>query len=348
MADDTSMNVDLPKDGYRDLFIEGRNMAHIVKALSNEIRIQILELLENREMNIHEIQEKLGLSKTTVLMHLGVLEEAGFISTYYVPGTVGHQKFCRKEYDRLIFNFTPMKEADTNKNYYEVLVNPGNYFNFEIYPPCGLASKDNVIVRWDDPSVFFCKERVDAAMAWCAYGYLEYRIPLNIPYEDLGFSKLEIALEISAQSGIEGNRMLMFPEEIPATKLTDGISDVTFWINDMELVTCTVHSEAATKKAGKYTPAWWRGEQYGELLRIVVDEQGTAVNGVKTGDTKLSQILPESVLKRNIRMKLLMTASDCLVLRIGCKPNAEHMSGFSLFGKDFGNHSTDISVKFYR
>ncbi|MDR2370282.1 MAG: winged helix-turn-helix domain-containing protein, partial [Treponema sp.] len=73
---------------YRDLQIEGRNTASIVKALSNEIRIQILELLDKQEMNIQSIQKQINLSKTTVLMHLKILEKAGFISTHYVPGTV--------------------------------------------------------------------------------------------------------------------------------------------------------------------------------------------------------------------------------------------------------------------
>ena len=161
---------------YRDLYIEGKNVTRIVKALSSDTRIQILDLLDAGDLNLQTIAKRLGLGKTNALTHINILEEAGFIKTNYVPGTVGNQKICHKNYDRLIFNFSPRKD-DGKRDYYEISLPVGNYFDFEVYPPCGLASKDNVIKKWDDPLVFFDIERVKASIVWGAYGFLEYKIP---------------------------------------------------------------------------------------------------------------------------------------------------------------------------
>jgi predicted transcriptional regulator len=336
---------------YRDLQIEGLNMAPIIKALSNEIRLRILELLDKHEMNIQSIQKHLNISKTTILMHLRVLEKAGFISTYYVNGSVGHQKFCKKEYDRLVFNFTPHRDEDsTNKDYYELTIDLGNYFDFEIYPPCGLATKENVIIQWDDPSVFFSTERVKACLLWCSYGFVEYRIPLNIPFEDLGFSKVEITLELSSQGDILNHDALILPDYIPLKRLATGSSDLTFWLNNIEIAEHHVTDEYKLykKKLGKLTPHWWQGSQYGELIHLEVTNEGTFINDKKKSSVNLERILPVQLIKRNLRMRRLMMSGDYIPFRIGIKRQAIHNSGFTIYGKDFGDFPTDISVKFYK
>jgi predicted transcriptional regulator len=336
---------------YRDLQIEGRNTAFIVKALSNEIRIQILELLDKQEMNIQSIQKQINLSKTTVLMHLKILEKAGFISTHYVPGTVGHQKFCKKEYDRLVFNLTPGKSAvNEHTDYYELDISPGNYFDFEVFPPCGLATKENVIVRWDDPSVFLGEDRIKASIFWCAYGFVEYRIPLNVPFEDLGLSRMEITLELSSQGNIIEHDSLSLPDRMSVKQLTDGVSDVTFWLNGIEVAEHQVIDEfkMKKKKLGKLTPHWWQGSQYGELIKIEVNREGTFIKNEKKSNVNLNDILPVQILSRNLKMKLLMISGDNIPFRIGIKKQAAHSSGFNIYGKEFGNYPIDISVKFYK
>jgi predicted transcriptional regulator len=341
----------LKNRNYRDLQIEGRNMTPIVKALSNEVRVQILEFLEKQDMNIQSIQKQLNISKTTVLMHLKILEKAGFISTYYVPGTVGHQKFCKKEYDRLVFNFTPGNDiANVHTDYYELNISPGNYFNFEVFPPCGLATKENVIIRWDDPSVFFSRERITASILWCSYGFVEYRIPFNIPFEDMGFSKMEITLELSSQGGLIDHASLILPDRVYAKQLTDGVSDITFWLNGTEVAEHQVIDEykMKKKKLGKLTPHWWKGSQYGELICIEINHKGTSINGKIKSRVKLNDILSVQDLKHNLKMRRLMISGDNITFRIGIKKQAAHSSGFNIYGKEFGNYPVDISVKFYK
>ena len=328
----------------RELSICDAGRVDVLKALANETRLRILQLLEQKEMNVHEIQDAIGCSKTTTLMHLGTLEAAGLISSYYADGTVGHQKFCRKVFSKIIVN-TNGEEKQEQKEYYETLISPGNFFDFRIYPPCGLASSGSLITRWDDPSVFFTPDRITAQLLWCSHGYVEYKIPLNIPYEDLGFLRIEICMEISPQKGIRNNRMLVFPDAVPLESVTDGTSDITFWLGEKEIGTYTAHSNQNPAEKGRFTPSWWKGEQFGETVHIIISDDGTSINGKKASDVRLCDILTNDMLQADLKMKLLMISSSCLTLRIGIKNSAVHKSGFCIFGKGFGNQSQDISIR---
>lgn len=50
-----------------------------IRALSDESRMRILWMLEERYLCVCEIQEGLGLSQSTVSRHMQVLEETGFV-----------------------------------------------------------------------------------------------------------------------------------------------------------------------------------------------------------------------------------------------------------------------------
>lgn len=340
----------------RDLYIEGQNVTRVVKALSSDIRLRILDLLDEQEMNIQMLEEKLQLSKTAVVNHLNTLEEAGFITTRYVPGSVGNQKMCTKVYDRLIFNFTPQRENGERRQYYEVEVSPGNYFDFQIYPPCGLADEGHIIHKWDDPAAFFAAERVRAQIAWCSFGYLEYRFPLNIPFEDLGLTSVNVSLEVGAQGGLLENAedgtpqyhsALMLPHGMSAGRITEGQTDLTFWLGGVEICTVPVEESSRYERGGRYTPKWWRGSAYGKLVSIWVGEDGTMIDGQKVSDVTLDQVLDRSHLTRDRLLKNSLSSADYLSLRVGIKPDAKHISGFNIFGKGFGNHPVDIVARFY-
>lgn len=331
-------------------------MAPVMKALSSDVRLKILDLLDQQDMNIQKLGAKLGLSKTAILNHVNVLEKAGFINTRYVPGTVGNQKLCSKTYDRLIFNFSPSQHNEDRRQYYEVEIGVGNYFDFSVYPPCGLADEGHIIQKWDDPSVFFDAQRVTAQLAWASFGYLEYRIPINIPFEGLGLDKIEVLMEISAQGDMllpdgEGGHTqhaaLMLPEDVALSQIDPKRSDVTIWLGNVEVGTVAVSDDFRYQRVGRYTPTWWRGSACGQLIDMVVDGTGTYVNGRRTADTKLEDILDTRELQRNRLLKERMASSDYLPLRIGTKADSRHIGGFTLFGKGFGNYPHGILVRFY-
>ncbi len=340
----------------RDLYIEGQDVTPIVKALSSDIRLKMLELLDQKEMSIQLFCEHLSLSKTAVINHLTILETAGFISSRPIPGTVGNQKMFIKAYDRLIFNFTPNTENADRKQYYELELSPGNYFDFLAYPPCGLADEAHIIQKWDDPSVFFGTERVGAQIVWASYGFLEYRVPLNIPFEDLGLERISIQMELSAQGGLaeleeagiyHKHDALVFPEEIELAKAYSGLSDITIYFGGQELATFSLEDFSRYQRNGRYTPTWWRGSGYGKLVSIDINEEGTFMDGQKVSMVTLEKVLDRSMLIRNRALKVSLTSCDYIPLRIGIKPSAQHISGFTLFGKGYGNYPHGILVRFY-
>lgn len=339
----------------RDMYIEGLNVAKVVKALSSDVRLQILNLLDEREMNIQMLKERLQLTKTAVINHVHVLEEAGFISTRYVPGTVGNQKMCTKLYDRLIFNFTPQCESDERHPYYEIEIKPGNFFDFQVYPPCGLADERHIIQRWDHPDVFYDPERFKACLVWCAYGYVEYRIPMNVPFGDLGQPRMEILLEIGAQGGLvwrtendlQYRDELVLPDCIDKSQVKDGKSDITFWLGGLEIGTVTVSEHSRYQHGGRYTPKWWRGSGYGQMLTIDVSETGTMIDGQPASDVTFQQVLDANCFDRTQMKQTEYMPSPYLSFRVGIKPDAQNISGFNIFGRGFGNYSGDIAARFY-
>ena len=55
--------------------------AHICKAFAHPGRLRILDLLGQRERGVSELQEVLGISKTSISQHLSILKGAGVLAT---------------------------------------------------------------------------------------------------------------------------------------------------------------------------------------------------------------------------------------------------------------------------
>ena len=54
--------------------------AQVCKALAHGIRIEIIDLLQDKEMGFGEIFEKTGISKSSLSQHLSVMVENGIIN----------------------------------------------------------------------------------------------------------------------------------------------------------------------------------------------------------------------------------------------------------------------------
>lgn len=59
-----------------------KSLKNIFKALSDQNRIRIMKMLENRELCLCEISKILGLANSTVSKHLSILRDAGLIIDY--------------------------------------------------------------------------------------------------------------------------------------------------------------------------------------------------------------------------------------------------------------------------
>lgn len=69
--------------------------ALVGKALSSEVRLEILKLLIEKSANISEIAAAFGLPQSSAALHVKVLEEAGMISVSEKPGVRGRSKGLR-------------------------------------------------------------------------------------------------------------------------------------------------------------------------------------------------------------------------------------------------------------
>ncbi len=324
---DWRMNI-IPKDMY----IEGNNVTFVVKALSSDVRIKILGLLSGEDMNVQTIAKHLGISKTAVLTHINILEEAGFIKSTYLSGSVGNQRICKKMYDRLIFNFNPVSNCLDDINYYETETSVGNFFSFDTWAPCGLATSHNIIKKWDDPTVFCDPERINASLVWTAFGYIEYKIPLDPLFIDKQITGVEVEVEISAHKMLKTHKALTMPNYLNIDRITPDLTDVTVWINGHEILTHTITVGEDAEKA-TYTPSWWRSlPVHGQLLNVAINRRGCFLGNRMVSKKIFNDIIGDS---------------KYLVLRYGIKPDALHINGFMLFGSNFGRYPHGIITKTY-
>lgn len=82
-------------------------LAAVGKALSSELRIQILEELEEQAYNVNEIAELLQIPASSAAMHVRVLEEAGLIETELRAAVVGSMKVCKKTVTEVLLDLRP-------------------------------------------------------------------------------------------------------------------------------------------------------------------------------------------------------------------------------------------------
>ena len=135
--------------------IHAKNLPTIAKALSSQVRIDILKLLARRKsLNVNEIASILNLPMSTTATNVQILEAAGLIITIYQPGIRGSMKVCSAKHEMLMINMITDEEASNVKS--EIIDMPiGNYYNFQVEPTCGLASEDGYIEKDDEIMSFY-------------------------------------------------------------------------------------------------------------------------------------------------------------------------------------------------
>ncbi|PZD95107.1 transcriptional regulator [Paenibacillus sambharensis] len=287
----------------------------LYEALASEVRWRIMELVSAQEMNAKDIATCLGLTPGIVTMHLRKLEQAELISCQRVRRNGGTHKLCRLKQDVIEIELPFQATARSSR---EQSIPVGHYTAFEVFPTCGLATKEKYIGHFDDPRYFLDPERVNAAILWFGRGYVEYKTP---NYLLSGDNPEEI--EISAE----------FASEAPG--LNDHWpSDIRFVFNGVTLGTWTSPADFGRAARGKHTPDWWMRDvnQYGLWKTIRVNADGTFIDEERLSDVTIGDLrLHESF----------------WTLRFAVDETAEHVGGLTLYGSGFGNHDKDIVVKVY-
>ncbi|OME96110.1 MULTISPECIES: ArsR/SmtB family transcription factor [Paenibacillus] len=285
----------------------------IFKALSSEIRIQILELLaKNQSLNLNDLANRLNLSNGAITMHIKKLEDSGLIEINTTGGKHGIQKICYLNKDTLMVDLRS-KDMD---NLYEVEIQVGHYSDYQATPTCGLATKDSIIGDFDDPRYFADPERINSEIIWLTEGFLEYRIP-NYLKSNQSFREIQFSLEL-------GSEAPGYCDNYP--------SDIFFYVNGIEIGSWTSPGDFGDKR-GTFNPEWWPPHlnQYGMLKLIRINKEGSFIDGCRISDVGLDQIR--------------LDYKSELTFRIAVNEQSVNKRGLTIYGKHFGNYSQDLLAR---
>lgn len=285
----------------------------IFKALSSEIRIQILELLaKNQSLNLNDLANRLNLSNGAITMHIKKLEDSGLIEINTTGGKHGIQKICYLNKDTLMVDLRS-KDID---NLYEVEIQVGHYSDYHAIPTCGLATKDSIIGDFDDPRYFADPERINSEIIWLTEGFLEYRIP-NYLKSNQSFREIQFSLEL-------GSEAPGYCDNYP--------SDIFFYVNGIEIGSWTSPGDFGDKR-GTFNPEWWPPHlnQYGMLKLIRINKEGSFIDGCRISDVGLNQIQ--------------LDYKSELTFRIAVNERSVNKRGLTIYGKHFGNYSQDLLAR---
>ncbi|AZN38614.1 ArsR/SmtB family transcription factor [Paenibacillus albus] len=298
-------------------FDDPDELVSVGHALSTRSRVDVLQLLSTKKLNVVEIAEALKLPVSTVANNVKVLEAAGLINTELLPATRGAMKVCSRNYDDIHIGFNMPKvlpKGETTE--YRVEMPIGHYSDCEVYPTCGIAGTGGFLFDEDEPVQFYHPKHIEAQLIWFRKGYVEYQLPLDLP-SGAQVKSLEVSMELCSEAPNYDNN---WP------------SDITLWVNGQEIGSWTSPGDFGGRR-GKLNPAWWedRATQYGLLKTWIIDEERTTldmmeISEVNVGDLNLKQ-------RPSVR------------IRIGVKDDAVHKGGVNLFGQQFGDYEQGIVMK---
>ena len=295
-------------------FHDPQRLQRVARALASEVRLSILQLLDECSMNIVEIAQRLHLPVSTVSNNVAILEEAGLIRTERQNGIHGQMKKCSRRTDDISIHLQRPRRRKLSSFYYQMPI--GHYTDCQVLPTCGLLSMHRPIGAQDDPAAFYDEERVHAQLLWFRQGYVEYRFSNQLA-KDHRIKCMEVSFEACSEAP---NYRADYP------------SDITVWLNGVELGTWRCPGDFGGRQ-GHYTPDWWSlsGTQYGLLKRWRVNEHGCTLDDVPLSTVTLDRLALED--------------KPYITLRIGVKADAVNQGGVNLFGEHFGDYQQAIILR---
>jgi predicted transcriptional regulator len=304
---------------FLDLTNNTETALMLLKALSSETRLAILAFLNEQAVNVNDIATALQIAPSSATTHIQILEKADLIRTEVIPATHGVQKLCARTYDDVHIRLE--RNIVSINNSFSVSMPVGHFYDFEASPTCGLASESGLIGLLDNPMSFYEPDHVAAQLLWIGKGYVSYRFPNHLPYETAPL-RLDLSAEICS--------------EAPLHHL-DWPSDITLWINGVEIGTWTSPADFGGKR-GLLTPDWWetKDSQYGQLKIWSVSAEGSMIDGMNISGVRIQDLAIER--------------KSYIEVRFGIKPDARNIGGINLFGEKFGNYPQGIvlNVDFVR
>jgi len=286
----------------------------VIKALSNEGRAAILELLQSRTLNVSEIAEALGTTMSATSENIKTLAEAGLITTEMTPGTRGLQKACGRAVDAIVI-VLPEPAGHTGR-VIELSMPVGGFAEFDVHPTCGLLSATGAIGMFDDARSFYEPDRAEAQLLWFHHGFVEYRFPNRVQRGE-SISSIQLSMELCSEAPLHN-------ENWP--------SDIVVSINDVALGTWTSPGDFGDQR-GAFTPEWWStaNTQYGLMKVWQVTDTGSFIDGVRLSDRSLADLRVDD--------------QDFVSVRVEVPRDAANVGGINIFGGGFGNYPQDIVLR---
>lgn len=290
--------------------------AQVGKALSSEVRLEMLKFLIEKSANISEIAAEFNLPQSSAALHVKVLEEAGMISVVERPGVRGAQKVCGISFEDIYLNAFKHTMSHSDSKTISFPMPIGNYYDCEVGGNCGIVSEIGYLGVEDSPSGFYWQNRNEAQLLWFNTGFVEYRFPIHLlksgQLQEVSFS-FEICSEAPGYQNV-------WP------------SDITVWINGQEIVTMMIPGDFGGRR-GRLNPEWWGDTmtQYGMYKSIKIDSLGCYEDDVKCSDQSLETLHLEK--------------GNYISFKLGVKPDAMHIGGMNLFGEKFGDYAQGIIMK---
>ncbi|MDR0832442.1 MAG: helix-turn-helix domain-containing protein [Bacillales bacterium] len=298
-----------------NIFDDYLEIINIGRALSSPQRIQILQLLSKSSLNVQELAKKINSPLSTTSLNVTILEEVGFVVSEKTNSNLGKIRLVGRSIEQLTFIFL---DNETQKNNYQRFNIPiGSYVNYNIEAGCGIATFEHTIGMDNDENIFFHPERYKAGLIWFKAGFLEYRISLKqIPRK---ISQIIISFETCSEAQYFRN---------------DWKSDITIWLNDIEIGTYTSPGDFGGRK-GQNNPEWWSNDltQFGILTNWSITENGSTLNNEFISNVKLSDL---NLKKQNY-----------ISLKIGVKKDSHYVGGINIFGSSFGDYNQDIYLDIF-
>jgi len=293
----------------------------VCKALSSESRLEILKYMGEQPAIISDLSSTLDIPLSTMTMHIRLLEKAGLITVTPLPGSRGSQKLCSVVTNGVTIELLKgLLKPNSTVPIFKQNVPIGNFFNYQISAPCGIATDSGYVPNIDDTDAFSSPDRFAAQIIWFTQGQLEYRFSTKaFRMNDYHVERVEFILEICSEiCGYNENWR----------------SDVSLWINDKEIGIIECPGDHGDRR-GRLNPGWWpeNATQYGDLHHIAITEKGCLIDSRLTSSETISS--------------LFIGEQRSILFRVGVKPDAKYRGGLNLFGEKFGDYDHGILMQVY-
>lgn len=289
-------------------------MVLVFQALSSKVRLEILHLLCQTTKSMSELAKIFDVRESTIRFHINILERAKLVLVAYSPHKKGHIKICTR-YVREIGLIIRTKSTKTLEKQVIYSLPVSHYTDAITDHEFGMVNQEESLLL--DKHQLFDASRFQMTSLWTLGGMVIYHFP-TIDQTQNQIGALTFSLEICSETPGYNNNWK---------------SDITFSVNDIELLTWTSMGDYGDRP-GKLNPEWWVKEnttQYGQLKSITIDEQGVRLDGV--------------LINHDVTLKDIDLNQNKIAFKIETKKNAKHYGGFNILGKGLGDYNQDIELQ---